>query len=119
MEFLNSIGYNIESFGGREYMVTGVPAQLPEIATEELLMDFIDDLTQEKGNNTPEMLLDKIASMSCKAAVKGGNDLSVAQAHELLKELMQLENPYNCPHGRPTMIRMTKREIEKKFKRII
>ena len=65
------------------------------------------------------MLLDKIASMSCKAAVKGGNDLSVAQAHELLKELMQLENPYNCPHGRPTMIRMTKREIEKKFKRII
>lgn len=119
MEFLNSIGYNIESFGGREYMVTGVPAQLPDIATEELLMEFIDDLTQEKGNNTPEMLLDKIASMSCKAAVKGGNDLSVAQAHELLKELMQLENPYNCPHGRPTMIRMTKREIEKKFKRII
>lgn len=119
MEFLNSIGYNIESFGGREYMVTGVPAQLPDIATEELLMEFIDDLTQEKGNHTPEMLLDKIASMSCKAAVKGGNDLSVAQAHELLKELMQLENPYNCPHGRPTMIRMTKREIEKKFKRII
>ena len=119
MDMLNSIGYNIESFGGREYMVTGVPAQWPDIATEELLMEMIDNLTQEKGNYTPDMLLDKIASMSCKAAVKGGNDLPVEQAYELLKELMQLENPYNCPHGRPTMIRMTQREIEKKFKRII
>ena len=119
MEMLTRAGYNIESFGGREYMVTGVPAQLPDIASEEVLREIIDGLTQEKGNYTPEILLDKIASMSCKAAVKGGNDLPVEQAHELLKELMRLDNPYNCPHGRPTMIRITQRELEKKFKRIV
>ena len=119
MEMLTRAGYNIESFGGREYMITGVPAQLPDIASEEVLREVIDGLTQEKGNYTPEILLDKIASMSCKAAVKGGNDLPVEQVHELLKELMRLDNPYNCPHGRPTMIRITQRELEKKFKRIV
>ena len=83
------------------------------------MIEIIDSLVADKGKKTPEMLLDRIATMSCKAAVKGGSNLSVEQAQELLKELMMLENPYNCPHGRPTMIKMTKKELEKKFKRIV
>lgn len=119
IEIFEQLGYCIENFGGREYMVNGVPAQLPDIATQELLIEIIDNLVEDKTHRTPETLLDRIATMSCKAAVKGGSDLPIEQAHELLKELMSLENPYNCPHGRPTMIRMTKRELEKKFKRIL
>lgn len=119
IEIFEQLGYCIENFGGREYMVNGVPAQLPDVATQELLIEIIDNLVEDKTHRTPETLLDRIATMSCKAAVKGGSDLPIEQAHELLKELMSLENPYNCPHGRPTMIRMTKRELEKKFKRIL
>lgn len=81
-------------------------------------MELLDDLEYVSGKNT-EMILDKIASMSCKAAVKGNQRLSTAEAHELIEELLTLDNPYNCPHGRPTIIAMTKQEIEKKFKRIV
>lgn len=118
IEVFEKMGYLIEHFGGREYVVNGVPAQLPTIATEGLLLGIIDDLVMETGKNTPDILLERMASMSCKAAVKGNKNLPYEQAKELLTELMTLENPYNCPHGRPTMICMTKREIEKKFKRI-
>lgn len=119
MEIFNELGYNIESFGGREYIVTGIPSQLPDIATTDLLMEVIDDLANGKTNLSKEVLLERVASMSCKAAVKGNSLLPIEQAHELLKELMSLENPYNCPHGRPTMIKMSKYELEKKFKRIV
>ncbi len=113
------LGYIIENFGGREYMLSGVPAHLPDIATKELFLEIIDGLLDNKAGITPETLLSHVASMSCKAAVKGGSSMSGAEAHELLKELMALENPYNCPHGRPVMIKITKRELEKKFKRIL
>ena len=114
------LGYQIENFGGREYAVSGVPAHLPEVGSQDLLIEIIDSLLEErKQSKTPELLLDKIASMSCKAAVKGNNHLPLEQMQELLTELMTLENPYHCPHGRPTMIRMTKKELEKKFQRII
>lgn len=119
MEIFNELGYKIESFGGREYIVTGIPSQLPDIATTDLLMEIIDDLANGKTNLSKEVLLERVASMSCKAAVKGNSILPTEQAHELLKELMSLENPYNCPHGRPTMIKMSKYELEKKFKRIV
>ena len=99
--------------------MTGIPAQLPDIATTDLLMEIIDDLVNGKTSLSKDVLLERVATMSCKAAVKGNNELPLAQAHELFKELMSLENPYNCPHGRPTMIRMSKYEIEKKFKRIV
>ncbi len=116
----SKLGYQIEHFGGREYAVTGVPAHLPSIGTRELLTEIIDTLAEEVGRaRKPEILLDKIASMSCKAAVKGNQKLPAEQVQELLKELMALENPYHCPHGRPTMIRMTKKELEKRFKRIV
>lgn len=65
------------------------------------------------------MIVEKVASMSCKAAVKGNNRLSYPEIEELLDELLSLENPYHCPHGRPTIIAMTKYELEKKFKRIV
>lgn len=113
------LGYQIEPFGGREYAVTGVPAHLPAVGEEELLKEVIDTMVDEHARSTPEILLDKVASMSCKAAVKGNNRLPKEQMYELLKELMTLENPYHCPHGRPTMIKMTKQELEKKFKRIV
>jgi DNA mismatch repair protein MutL len=119
LDIFQKLGYQIEHFGGREYAVTGVPAHLPQVGERELLQEVLDTLAEEKNSRTPEILLDKVASMSCKAAVKGNNRLPREQMEELLKELMTLENPYHCPHGRPTMIKMTKTELEKKFKRII
>jgi len=120
LEIFEQLGYQIEPFGGREYAVSGVPAHLPSIGTKDLLIEVIDTLTEEQGRTRePAILLDKVASMSCKAAVKGNQKLPPEQMQELLKELMTLENPYHCPHGRPTMIRMTKTELEKRFKRIV
>lgn len=119
-EVFAKLGYQIEPFGGREFAVSGVPAHLPTVGTQELLLEVIDSLTEDTGRTrTPEILLEKVASMSCKAAVKGNNKLPIEQMQELLKELMSLENPYHCPHGRPTMISMTKTELEKRFKRIV
>lgn len=119
-EVFEKLGYQMEPFGGREYAVSGVPAHLPAVGSQELLLEVIDSLTEEQGRRrAPELLLEKVASMSCKAAVKGNNKLPVEQMTELLKELMTLENPYHCPHGRPTMISMTRTELEKRFKRIV
>lgn len=121
LELLESLGYQIENFGGKEYAVSGVPANLPNVGSKDLLIEIIDSMTAEISgkSRTPQMLKEKIASMSCKAAVKGNNKLPREEVEELLKELMTLENPYHCPHGRPTMISMTKSELEKKFKRIV
>lgn len=121
LELLESLGYQIENFGGKEYAVNGVPANLPNVGSKDLLIEIIDSMTTEISgkSRTPLMLKEKIASMSCKAAVKGNNKLPREEVEELLKELMTLENPYHCPHGRPTMISMTKSELEKKFKRIV
>lgn len=119
MSVFEELGYQIEPFGGREYVVNGVPAHLPQIGNEELLKEVIDAMVDEHARPTPDILKDKIASMSCKAAVKGNNRLPREQMEELLRELMTLENPYHCPHGRPTMIKMTKTELDKKFKRIV
>ena len=119
MSVFEELGYQIEPFGGREYVVNGVPAHLPQIGNEELLKEVIDAMVDEHSRPTPDILKDKIASMSCKAAVKGNNRLPREQMEELLRELMTLENPYHCPHGSPSMIKMTKTELDKKFKRIV
>lgn len=119
-EELRKIGYDIEEFGGNDYAVHSVPFDLYSLAQEDLLLELIDTMTEEgamRGNS--ELILEKIASMSCKAAVKGNNKLSIAEANALIDELLDLENPYNCPHGRPTIISMSKYELEKKFKRIV
>lgn len=119
METFTRLGFEIEPFGGREYSVRAVPADLCSIAQRELLIELLDDLVAEDGKQNPDLLLEKVASLSCKAAVKGNMRLSEAEAHELIHELMTLENPYHCPHGRPTIVSMSKYEIEKKFKRIV
>lgn len=118
-DIFKSLGYEIEEFGGSEYKVTGIPAGLPKMDYKQLLIDVLDGLSEENANKDPDIITEKVASMSCKAAVKGNNRLSFNEAFELMDELMKAENPYNCPHGRPTLIMMSKYEIEKKFKRIV
>lgn len=114
------IGFEIESFGGDEYAVRAVPDNLFGIAKKELLIEMLDELSGGIASNTAaEMIDEKIASMSCKAAVKGKARISLAEVDSLMAELLKLENPYHCPHGRPTIIAMTKKELEKKFKRIV
>ncbi|MCI5603531.1 MAG: DNA mismatch repair endonuclease MutL [Lachnospiraceae bacterium] len=112
-------GYEIEPFGGKDYAVRAVPANLYSIGQKELLMSLIDSLTETSVELKSDLITEKIASMSCKAAVKGNMRLSVEEANALIEQLLQLDNPYNCPHGRPTIISMSKYEIEKKFKRIV
>lgn len=113
------LGYEIEAFGGREYAIRAVPANLYSLGSKELLLSIIDSLSMESASIQSDMISEKIATMSCKAAVKGNNKLSVAEAEELIGQLLKLDNPYHCPHGRPTIISMSKYEIEKKFKRIL
>lgn len=113
------MGYEVESFGGKEYMISAIPANLFKVDMKDLFIEMLDDFTNLSGRETPELILEKVASMSCKAAVKGNQNLSFSEFDALIEELLTLDNPYNCPHGRPTIISMTKYEIEKKFKRII
>lgn len=114
------VGFEIESFGQNSFAVRGVPANLSGIAKKELLLQMLDGLADEMERKiSPELLEEKIASMSCKAAVKGHDRLSFQEADALMDQLLTLENPYHCPHGRPTLIAMSKRELEKKFKRIV
>ncbi|HJA06387.1 MAG TPA: DNA mismatch repair endonuclease MutL [Candidatus Mediterraneibacter pullicola] len=120
MDRFTSIGFEIEPFGPEEYAVRAVPDNLFGIAKKELLTEMLDDLADGLNTSmTPEMIDEKVASMSCKAAVKGNSRLSSQEVDELIRELLTLDNPYHCPHGRPTIIAMTKRELEKKFKRIV
>lgn len=119
IELFKKLGFEIEGFGGKEYSVRAVPNDLFNIAKKELLVELIDNLSNEDRKQKPDILVEKIASMSCKAAVKGHQNLSYTEAKELINELLSLENPYHCPHGRPTIISMSKYEIEKKFKRIV
>jgi DNA mismatch repair protein MutL len=112
------LGFEIEEFGGGAYKVTGLPAGLPNINLKQMLIDMIDGLTSDSHTDL-DIITERVATMSCKAAVKGSNKLSFEEARELIQELMQAENPYNCPHGRPTLIVMSKYEVEKKFKRIL
>lgn len=119
MDYFTNLGFEIENFGGQEYAVRGVPANLFSIAKRELLIEMIDGLSDEAAVRNPDIIYEKVASMSCKAAVKGHMSMSAMEANELIDQLLHLDNPYNCPHGRPVIISMTKYELEKKFKRIV
>ena len=115
-----SAGFEINHFGGNEYAVSAVPAEIPGISSEKALLDLIGMISEEKNISQSESaFVEKIASMSCKAAVKGGRRISDREAYELVNSLFELENPFCCPHGRPTMIKMTKYELEKQFGRIV
>ncbi len=114
------LGFEIEAFGGNEYALRSVPVDLYGCSERELFLAVLDELSQETGNRGNfQVIEEKIASMSCKAAVKGNNRLSLQEAEQLIDELLTLDNPYNCPHGRPTIITMTETDLEKKFKRIV
>ena len=120
LERFERIGFEIEPFGGEEYAVRAVPDNLFGIAKKELLIEMLDSLADGLTTSmTPDLIDEKVASMSCKAAVKGNHRLSAQEVDTLIGELLTLENPYHCPHGRPTIIAMSKRELEKKFKRIV
>lgn len=119
LEVFASLGFEIESFGGNEYALRSVPVDLYGCSEKELFLDVLDELGEGSSRGSFQVIEEKIASMSCKAAVKGNHSLSRAEAETLIDELLTLENPYNCPHGRPTIISMTETELEKKFKRIV
>lgn len=120
MEQFTRIGFEFEEFGQESYAVRAVPGNLFGLARKELLLEMLDSLSDEISRNmTTNMIDEKVASMSCKAAVKGNMRLSAAEIDTLIGELLTLENPYHCPHGRPTIIAMSKKELEKKFKRIV
>ena len=119
MQYFQEIGFEIEEFGGKEYALRAVPDNLFGIAKDDLFIEMLDALDSQPANVSVDIIKDRVATMSCKAAVKGNHRLSVSEVHALIDELMTLENPYHCPHGRPTIISMSKYEIEKKFKRIV
>ena len=119
LDIITQMGFEIESFGGNEYAVRAVPVELYGASGKDMVMEIIDDLMENPGRVSGETIKSRIATMACKAAVKGNNRLQPAEVKELVRELLTLENPYNCPHGRPTMISMSKYELEKKFKRIV
>ena len=113
------LGFTIESFGGNEYCIREVPANLYGIGERDLFMELLDAVSQENGTLDTEVIASKIATMACKMSIKGNQRVSLMEVEHLLDELMKLENPYQCPHGRPTIIKMSKYEIDKKFKRIV
>ena len=118
-EEITTFGYEVEPFGGKEYAVTAVPADFTDIDMRSMFVEMLDDFANISGADAPNLIMEKVASMSCKAAIKGNQAISRSEMEVLIDELLQLENPYNCPHGRPTIIAMSKYEIEKKFKRIV
>ena len=119
MEVFRQFGFEISEFGGREYSIHGVPANIYGISVQDLFVEILDSLENENSRQPLDIIAGRIATAACKAAVKGNNTLSFEEADQLIDELLGLENPYNCPHGRPTIISMTKYELEKKFKRIV
>ena len=119
MHVFTSLGFEIEVFGGQEYSIRAVPQNLYGLTQEDFFIEILDQLEETPIAKAPDVLSDRMATMACKAAVKGNQKLSSQEAIALIDELLTLDNPYNCPHGRPTIISMTKYELEKKFKRIV
>lgn len=113
------LGFGIEEFGGLEFKITEIPASLVTVDSKELLTEVLNTLLSEREYKNADVLLEKVASLSCKAAVKGNQRMSEAEAKQLISDMLTLDNPYHCPHGRPTTISMSKYELERKFKRIV
>lgn len=112
-------GFTLEEFGTDAYCLRAVPSNLFGMDAQVFFRELLDSMEEEVKKTNLDMVIDKIATMACKAAIKANQKLSVREAEELLKECEKLENPYTCPHGRPIIIAISKREIEKKFKRIV
>ena len=119
MDLFRQIGFEIEHFGGRDYAISAVPVDLYGLTETEFFREMLDSLSADAGKQSIETISARVAGMACKAAVKGNTRLSTQEARELIAELLTLDNPYNCPHGRPTILSMSRTEIEKKFHRIV
>ena len=119
IDAFSDLGYKIEHFGGKEYAISAIPYNIFGIDEKALFLNMIAECSDINKEKSPQIMLEKIASMSCKAAVKGNMKLSYEESCELIDDLMKLDNPFHCPHGRPTIIKMTKQELEKKFRRIV
>lgn len=117
-QFFEEMGFIIESFGGKEYLLRGVPMETYGIDAKDIFIDFIDSLMEDGPHIDIDLFIWRIATMACKAAIKGNTVVSFQEADALIDELLQCENPYNCPHGRPTLIAMSQYELDRKFKRI-
>ncbi|QFJ55597.1 DNA mismatch repair endonuclease MutL [Pseudobutyrivibrio xylanivorans] len=118
-EAFEKLGYRVESFGGNELAINGVPGNLLNLNPKTFFLEVLADCQSYKASDSFDMIVERVASMSCKAAVKGNNRLSLPEIKTLIDDLLKLENPYHCPHGRPTMISFSEYELGKKFKRII
>ena len=118
-EAFERIGFQVESFGGNELALTGVPGNMLNIDPRTFFMEILADCDKFKASESFDMIVERVASMSCKAAVKGNNKLSLQEIKTLIDDLLELDNPYHCPHGRPTMISFSEYELAKKFKRIV
>ena len=119
MSIFEKMGFTIEHFGGREYALSSVPAELFGMSETDYILNVLDDLAAGQKVRDPEQIRDRIATMACKAAVKGNMRMSVGEADALIGQLLKLDNPYNCPHGRPTVISFSESDLEKMFKRIV
>ena len=119
LNYFEQFGFEIENFGGREYRISAVPSNLYGLTEEELFLEMLDNLASNNSKDALDIFAARLATMACKAAVKGNHAMSPQEAEKLIDELLTLENPYHCPHGRPTIIAMTRTELEKKFKRIV
>ena len=118
-DYFARMGYEIEHFGENAYAIRAVPVELYANEPDVLLREILDEILDSRMSGTPAAILYKIASMSCKAAIKGNTKMSVSEAQDLIDELLTLDNPYHCPHGRPTMIVLSRSEIDRKFQRIV
>lgn len=119
MRQFEKMGFEIEPFGSKEYSIHAVPANLYGLTGELLFRELLDSLEKEKAGQDLDIFVDRLATMACKAAVKGNHEMSRQEADRLIDELLKLDNPYHCPHGRPTIVSMSKTELERKFKRIV
>ncbi len=117
--YFDELGFEVNSFGGMDYSLNTVPLELYRKDAKTFFMEILNDLCLRGVRETPDIINKIMASVACKSAVKGGDMISREEMDKILDELLTLENPYHCPHGRPTMFSLSRTELEKKFKRIV
>lgn len=116
---IEALGFAFESFGGHEYRITATPGNLYSIDTKHLFMDLAAQAVSWKADEESALIRERVATIACKASIKGNQRISQMELEKLLDELLMLDEPFHCPHGRPTMVSLTRDELDKMFKRIV
>lgn len=119
VDYFTRSGFELEDFGGNEVKITSIPINLIGLGARDIFLEFAEYLSNGITGLTEDIFVRKLATMGCKAAIKGNQEISRSEAETLIEKLLTLDNPYTCPHGRPTIIKISKEELEKKFKRIV